>query len=269
MAPPSSARRVFSIATLLVVAAGAGSLAAARILAPKIALPRVPVPCPGQAPVEGDGGVDFDRLLDCGKALYSQYREELIIRHFFRDRRDGVFLDVGSAHYKSNSTTYYLEHHLGWRGVAVDAVAEYGPEYVQYRPATQFFSYLVTDHGGTKEPFYKLKGMYLMSTESKDWAERFGRDDYEVLDLATTTMDALLAKAGYSHVDFVSMDIETGEPAALAGFDIDRARPALVCVEVTEGVRDRVSAYFATHGYVRIHEYEGYDEINWYFRPRV
>ena len=29
---------------------------------------------------------------------YSQHGEELIIRHFFRDRREGFFLDVGCAH---------------------------------------------------------------------------------------------------------------------------------------------------------------------------
>ena len=208
-----------------------------------------------------------DAILVCGKSLYSQYNEELIIRDFFHDRRGGTFLDVGAAHYKNSSTTFYLEHHLGWSGVAVDANAEYGPDYATYRPSTRFYSYLVTDQSGALAPFYVLKTKFLMSTASKDWAEQFGHDDYETVLKPTITLNDLLAKAGVSKVDFVSMDIETGEPAALAGFDIERFKPALVCIEVTEGVRDRVATYFGSHGYQRIARYQGYDTVNQYFTP--
>jgi len=44
-----------------------------------------------------------------GAPLYSQHREELIVRDFFHDRRNGVFLDVGCASPIQNSNTYYLE----------------------------------------------------------------------------------------------------------------------------------------------------------------
>jgi hypothetical protein len=55
-----------------------------------------------------------------GSARNSENEEEWIIRDFFQDRRDGVFVDVGAAHYKSASNTYYLEHELGWSGIAID-----------------------------------------------------------------------------------------------------------------------------------------------------
>src|SRR5688500_5143330 len=35
--------------------------------------------------------------------------EELIIRDYFSERRDGVFVDVGAYHYRNGSNTYYLE----------------------------------------------------------------------------------------------------------------------------------------------------------------
>jgi hypothetical protein len=237
---------------------------AARLLTPPIATPASweKTVCP---PGTGDSP---DTILLCGKKLYSEYDEELLIRHFFRDRRDGTFVDVGAAHYKDGSTTYYLEHHLGWSGVAVDAIAAYGGDYSTYRPRTRFVSFLVTDHSGTLEPFFELKTKYLMSTQSKEWAERFGRDDYQTVLKPTITLNDLLAKTGVKKIDFLSMDIETGEPAALAGFDIERYRPELVCLEVTEGVRDRVAAYFAAHSYQRIVRYDAYDRINWYFEPK-
>lgn len=241
-----------------------GSWALALVLRPRIAKPATwsSVACRAETD-------PFEVLLKCGAKLYSQYDEELIIRHFFRDRRGGVFVDVGANHYERNSTTYYLEHHLGWSGVAIDALAEYGPDYKVYRPATRFFSYIVTDHSGTTETFYVLGNMHLMSTTSPEWAETYGRDDYETVRVQTTTLNDLLSKVGLTKVDFVSMDIESGEPAALAGFDVERYRPDLVCIEVSEGVRARVTAYFEAHAYERIARYDNFDTINWYFRPKA
>ena len=60
-------------------------------------------------------------ILTEGRKLYSQNDEELIIRDFFQDRRGGFFVDVGCYDWKDLSTTYYLEKHLGWSGIGIDA----------------------------------------------------------------------------------------------------------------------------------------------------
>ena len=57
-----------------------------------------------------------------GPPNYSQGEEETLIRAFFKDRTGGFFLDVGASHFQKDSTTYYLEKHLGWRGIAIDAL---------------------------------------------------------------------------------------------------------------------------------------------------
>lgn len=81
----------------------------------------------------------------------------------------------------------------------------------------------------------------------------------------TTTASCSRTSGG---LDLLCLDIEQGEPAALAGFDIARFRPALVCVEVgTPLVRDSVIPYFAEHAYERIDEYLAYDWVNWYYAP--
>ena len=43
-----------------------------------------------------------------GPQRFSRGAEEWIIRDFFQDRRDGVFLDVGANHYRDQNNTYYL-----------------------------------------------------------------------------------------------------------------------------------------------------------------
>jgi FkbM family methyltransferase len=199
-----------------------------------------------------------------GGALYSQDDEETLIRAFFDDRRNGVFLDVGAGDPVKNSTTYYLEKHLGWHGLAVDALAEYAADYAHLRPATRFFSYFVGDKSGGERDFY--------ASPERDFSSGTGDDPrggaYQKRQVSTITLDDLLAREGVAHVDFLSLDIEGAEPAALAGFTIGRYQPSLACVEIHSAGHGRaISEYFTLHGYREVTAYRSMDPINRYFAP--
>ena len=246
--------------------------------------------------------IDSDEILTKGEKLYSQFDEELIIRHFFQDRKNGFFVDVGAYDWKDSSTTYYLEEHLGWSGIAIDAFEQHRAGYLKHRPRTRFFSYIVTDHSRTKETLYVAGAL---SSVNEDHVPEFVADvrDLKVLDeklgsdgfneqhvaelrdtlkrasalegfkpkgieVETITLNELLDRNGVGEIDFMSMDIEGGEPKALAGFDIERFKPELICIEVGARLRDEISDYFEAHGYERIQAYLKYDAVNWYFRPK-
>ena len=84
-----------------------------------------------------------------------------------------------------------------------------------------------------------------------------------------TVETKLLDDNGIEKIDFLSMDIESAEPDALAGFDIERFQPELVCIEATPGIRKQLLEYFGAHGYERIDRYLEYDKINWYFKAKT
>ena len=64
----------------------------------------------------------------------------------------------------------------------------------------------------------------------------------------------------------MSMDIELAGPQ-VAGFDIERFRPALVCVESHPPVRQALIDHFARHRYVMVGAYFLADPTNFYFKP--
>ncbi|MBU6162479.1 MAG: FkbM family methyltransferase [Myxococcales bacterium] len=68
-------------------------------------------------------------------------------------------------------------------------------------------------------------------------------------------------------VDFVSLDIEEHEPAALRAFDLQRYAPRLLCIEAHGRTQDAIYEWMVTHGYRRIDSYLAYDSVNWYFEP--
>jgi FkbM family methyltransferase len=206
-------------------------------------------------------------ILGTEKKLYSQFDEELVIRDFFQDRRDGFFLDVGAADPTVNSTTYYLEKHLGWSGIAVDAVVDYGILWQLQRPKSRFLNYLVTDHAGTLDPFYQA-GVRTLSSTQKDRSWGPEKLDAKEIRVPSITLNRLLEEQGVTRIDLLSMDIEESEPQALAGFDVERYRPSLVCIEAVESVQPKIRAYFDAHGYRRIDRYLAHDAVNWYFEPK-
>lgn len=208
-----------------------------------------------------------------GPKLYSQNNEELIIRHFFNDRRDGFFLDVGCYDYKDISTTYYLEKHLGWSGIGVDANEALREDYELHRPQTKFENYVVTNRSGGTQTFYLVVGGEGISSVSLRWVIDFlnsffpeAEPTIRRVEIPAITLNDLLDQNGVTEIDFLSMDIEGHEPAALAGFDIERFAPELVCIEAP-GNPEPILNYFEEHGYQRIDRYLEFDRVNWYFQP--
>ena len=199
-----------------------------------------------------------------GPDKYSMGPEEWILRELLRDRREGVFLDVGSSDARELSNTYYLESVLGWSGIAIDAQTDYAPDYIRYRPRTRFRSFLVSDKSDEVLPFYvaQEKGH---STAKPDWAEEKARK----IQVPSITLDDLLAREQVARIDMMAMDIEGFEPKALAGFSIERFGPQVVVIEAHVEVRQQIMDYFTAHGYVLQARYLAADDFNYYFTPLV
>jgi FkbM family methyltransferase len=201
-----------------------------------------------------------------GPDHFTEREEEWMIRDFFQDRRDGVFVDVGAHHFKSSSKTYYLESKLGWSGIAIEPQVEFAAEFAAYRPRTKFRPFFVSDVSNDKARLYVLDGMRSVASGNEAFVKQFGQPS-EVREVPTITLTDLLDAEGVTTIDFLSMDIELHEPAALKGFDIRRFRPSLVCIEALPPVRQQILDYFARHDYVLVGKYVWVDLENLYFMP--
>lgn len=192
--------------------------------------------------------------------------EEWIVRDFFHDRRGGVFADVGAWHWQIGSNTYFLEHNLGWTGLAVDASPAFADGWRQFRPGSRFVLAFVDDTDGELREFHEGANS-LTSSGDRSVPEQFGGGDVGTTRVSTARLDTLLERADIQRIDFLNMDIELSEPAALTGFSIARYGPALVCIEAHMPVRQAILNYFARAGYVVVGKYLRYDTSNLYFAP--
>ena len=201
-----------------------------------------------------------------GPARSSEKFEEWIIRDFFNDRRNGFFLDVGANHHKRASNTYFLETALGWQGIAVEPLVQFEAGYLQERPRTKFRPFFAASRSNEQAKMYLQENRSLVTSSDRSFTERWGKNVKEI-QVPTITLDDLLASEGVAKVDFLSMDIELAEPEALAGFDLRRYAPDLVCIEAHPEVRQAILQYFTRHGYVVVGKYLRIDTTNLYFTP--
>lgn len=201
-----------------------------------------------------------------GGQRHSEHYEEWIVRDFFQDQPNGVFVDVGANHYRTFSNTYYLEAHLGWSGLAVEPLEQFRDEYLRYRPRTVFHSAYVSDRSDEGATLFFLPSQPLVTSSRKEFTERWGKGVTQ-LEVPTVTLNEVLDRERISTFDFLSMDIELAEPKALAGFDIERFRPRLVCVEGHPEVRQQILEYFARHDYILLGKYLRADTFNLWFVP--
>lgn len=200
-------------------------------------------------------------ILWTGQKLYSYGNEELIIRDFFQDRRDGFFVEIGCAWPIKNSNTYYLEKHLGWKGIGVDGLPDFAAGWREARPQSTFLNFMVTERSDQQERFYKV-GVWGLSTAEQDVAK-----DLAVvgeIEVPGITLDDLLERQGVTEIDLLSIDVEGHQKAVLAGFDLQRWHPKLVCIEDDGPL---VVPWFKERGYAPIERYRFRDVVNWYFAP--
>ncbi len=201
-----------------------------------------------------------------GPARNSENGEEWIVRDFFGDRRDGYFVDVGANDYRRFSNTYYLETALGWSGLAIEPQTKFEADYRAHRARTTFLPLFVSDRSDDRVVLH-VPGNDLEASINPQFATEGGRNAATPVTVGTATLDDILKAARATRIDFLNMDIELAEPAALRGFSIERFRPALVCVEGHPPIRQQILDYFATHGYTVVGKYVRADPQNLWFTP--
>lgn len=251
---------------VLLVAVGAWALGRASVEVPQptaaraqpaAATPQRAAPAPQP---------DYERLKSrYGPTKYSQGIEEWIVRDYFGDRRGGVFVDVGANHYRDASNTFLLEERFNWSGIAIDPQGSYEADYLKHRPRTRFFPFFVSDRSNGTARLY-MNDVPLVASADPNFTRHWGAN-LRSMDAPTITLNDLFDRLKLKRIDFLSIDVELSEPKVLAGLDIDRFRPAFVCIEAHSVVRQKILDYFAAHRYVVVGAYLRADANNLYFTP--
>jgi FkbM family methyltransferase len=208
---------------------------------------------------------EIRQMLTPAYAFMSQAGQDVAVDRHFRQKRGGTFIDVGGYDGVTGSNTVFFEKWRGWTGVLVEPVAA-NLERAKATRSCPCLGYAVADQEGIAEFITVTEGFTQMSGLSGSYDEAMlkrvrdnPRHKETTIEVPTKPLAAILVEAGINAPDFVSLDIEGGELAALQSFPFADHRVGMWSIENNTGTHEIVEL-MREHNYDLI-DFCGPDEI--------
>ncbi len=166
------------------------------------------------------------------KISYAQNGEDIRVWRAFRDlpSRGLTYVDVGANEPRHLSITASL-YDLGWRGLLIEADPAHAAQLRIHRPADRVVECAAADHDG-ELLFHRVPGTGLGSLDSAEAQEAVARGfESTTIKVQARRLSAILDDAQCAQLHFMSIDVEGAEASVLAGLDLGRHRPWVLCIE--------------------------------------
>tara|TARA_B110000046_G_scaffold79789_1_gene87839 strand:+ start:691 stop:1371 length:681 start_codon:yes stop_codon:yes gene_type:complete len=166
------------------------------------------------------------------KKSYAMDNEDTAVLNYFKDKKNGFYVDVGCYHPIHRNNTYLL-HKKNWSGINIDT-SQFSIDLFNYmRPNDFNYNCAISNKNEYIKLFYQ-KELSQLSTIEKDQAETVFQGNIKEKEVKAFTLDEILNRDKYknSKIDFLDIDVEGADLKVLEGLSFDKFKPELVCVEI-------------------------------------
>ncbi|PCI75642.1 hypothetical protein COB21_05430 [Candidatus Aerophobetes bacterium] len=175
------------------------------------------------------------------KKYHGQFlQDEYTNTHFFKNKKNGVFLDIGAHLPIEWNNTYFFENKLQWKGLCID------PNPVMFKKLTKSracpcLNVAVVPSGTGYQKFLQLDKLSGLSglidnygeedTSRIDKESKLHNEQQNTIDVKTLSINQIINHYGLFHIDFLSLDIEGGELDILKAIDFNQSFIDVIAVE--------------------------------------
>ena len=158
--------------------------------------------------------------------------EDTAILNYFKDKKNGFYVDVGCYNPIHRNNTHLL-HMQNWSGVNIDT-SQFSIDLFNFmRPKDLNYNCAISDKNKNIKLFYQ-KELSQLSTIEKGQAESVFQGEIKEKEIEAFTLDEILSRDKYkdSKIDLLDIDVEGADLKVLRGLSFDKFKPELVCVEI-------------------------------------
>ena len=155
-----------------------------------------------------------------------------MVLNYFKDKKNGFYVDVGCYHPVHRNNTYLL-HKQNWCGVNIDTSQFSIDLFNNMRPKDLNYNCAISNKKEIINLFYQKELSQLNTTEIVQ-AKNVFQGHIKKKEIQAFTLDEILDEGRYknSKIDFLDIDVEGADLKVLEGLSFDRFKPELVCVEI-------------------------------------
>ena len=161
------------------------------------------------------------------KKSYSGSAQDLIINHFFKNKKKGIYIDVGCYHpYNGNNTK--LLYDRGWSGLNIDLDFHTIDFFNFVRKRDENINIAISDNEGEKDLFFfhNRSAINSLSKNRKKEAK-------EIRKIKTKTLNSVLENSKFKNekINLLSIDVEGHEMEVLNSLNLEKYIPEMVAIE--------------------------------------
>ena len=164
----------------------------------------------------------------------SQFGEDKKILKLFKEKKNGIYLDLGCFHpIRQNNT--YLFHKLGWKGINIDLNPLTIELFNVARPNDINICAALSNNRSSKSLFFdhELSSLNTINKNHTLFLRRaFGKIKLKKKKIKTKTLNNILMENNINKIDFMNMDIEGSELDVLKTLNFRKVNIKVICIEI-------------------------------------
>lgn len=193
---------------------------------------------------------------------YAQNREDIILSGFFKDIKNGFYVDVGANDPEKDSVTK-LFYDRGWSGVNIEPIKFYYEKLQQQRPRDINLNVGIANNEKALSfrEYYRANGLSTFSEKmvnDYDVNPDNNTNKYKDYSVRVYPLKKIFKDYKINKINFLKVDVEGFEYEVLISNDWARYRPQVICVEANH-VQEKWNKILTNNNY-RLVFFDGLNE---------